>query len=260
MGDVAGLHLLQGVELVGSPRRSALATLDAEGRLTGLELLQHDAEIVRAVDAAAPAVLVVDAPLAVPGERGRRDAEAVLAWCDVPAFPVSRRRLAQVHGGMRGPALAPDLRRPGRRVVETLPDAVLRQLAWEREHPPGAAPIPLADYRAAWLGVRPPAYRPKGVGRARRAGMPAAHALIAGAVDLGGWTPGAAGDDWEAIADAARLDALLCAYAALRLLRGAAVVVGTPERGEVALPADANLAARLAATLARLRAEGAVAI
>ena len=115
--------------------------------------------------------VVVDAPLAVPNARGRRDAERVLAWCDVPAFPVSRERLERVFGGARGVALARALARPGRELRETLPDLVLRELEWEREHPPGAPALDLADYRAAWLAVRAPAYRPKGRGRARPAGM-----------------------------------------------------------------------------------------
>ena len=241
-----------------SPRRSAVAALDAEGRLEALELVRDDDEVAAAVPAGA-AWVCVDAPLAVPNEDGSRDAEKVLAWCDVPAFPVSRRRLARVHGGARGVGLAPALARPGRRVLETLPDLVLRELLWERDHPAAAPAMDLGDYRAAWLGVRAPAYRPKGGGRARPGGLAAAHTLLAGVLDLGGWAPRPGGDDWDAVHDAARLDALCCAYAAQRLARGgAAATVGDVRSGQVAFPADANLRARVALTIERLTAEGAI--
>jgi hypothetical protein len=259
--EAAGLHLLQTLSLVESPRRSAVARLDAEGRLTALDLVAGDAEILAALPPSA-AVLAVDAPLAVPDERGRRDVETVLSWCDIPVFPASRRRLVQIHGGIRGEALAPRLG-AGRRLVETLPGHVLRQLAWEREHPAGAPPLPLADYRALWLPLRPPEYRPRAAGRAKPAGLLPAHRLLAEVVDMGGWAPDPAGDDWALIADAARLDAIACAYAAWRLATGgdaASVEVGTPERGLVALPADANLRERLTLNLERLREEGAVGI
>jgi predicted nuclease with RNAse H fold len=253
---VAGIHLLQSLDLVGSPRRSAVARLDGAGRLQELSLADGDGEVVAAIPEHADWV-VVDAPLAVPNAQGSRDAERVLAWCDVPAFPVSRERLERVYGGARGVALAPALARPGREVRETLPDLVLRELEWERRHPPGAPAMDLADYRPAWLGVRAPAYRPKGRGRARPAGMARARELLAGVVDLGGWGPGAAGDDWDALNDAARLDALCCAYAALRLARGeGAATVGHPESGHVSFPADANLRGRVELTQQRLAAEG----
>jgi predicted nuclease with RNAse H fold len=260
MAPITGLHLLQPVELVSSPRRSAVARLDADGRLAALPLVGGDDEIVDAIGDDG-GVLVVDAPLAVPGERGRRDVEAVLSWCDVPAFPVSRARLRQVYGGSRGVDLAPRLARPGRTLRETLPDLVLRQIAWERDHPPGAPALDLAEYRAAWLGVRAPVYRPKGAGRARPAGLLPAWRLLAEVVELGGWAPRPDPDDWQALHDAARLDALCCAYAALRLARGDAVCdIGTPSLGQVTFPADANLRARVALTLRRLRHEGAIAI
>lgn len=260
MGDVLGVHLLQTMDLVGSPRRSAVTRVDAGGALVALDLAAGDDEILGLVGAVDVPTLAVDAPLAVPEQGGRRDAEAVLAWCDITAFPVSRRRLAQVHGGARGIDLAPGLAAPGRRLCEALPDQVLRQIAWERDHPPGSAPLELGDYRTRWLGVRAPAYRPKLTGRARRPGLAQAHALLAGVLDLGGWAPAPGGDDWSAIADAARLDALCCAYAALRLARGGAMVVGVPGRGEIAVPVDANLAHRLQATLERMRGEGTIAI
>ncbi len=261
MGDALGLHLLQGLDQIDSPRRSALARVDDRGRLVALELAAGDDEVLARVAEAPGLPLVVDAPLAVPSPTGRRDLETVLSWCDAPAFPVSGRRLDQVFGGARGVALAPALRRLADPVLETLPDLVLRQIAWERDHPPEAPAMDLADYRAAWLAVRAPVFRPKGSGRARPEGTRAAWALLAHVLDLGGWIPDASPDDWGAIADAARIDALCCAYAALRLGRpGAHAVLGSAERGWAVVPADANLRGRIELTLERLRAEGTIRI
>lgn len=258
MADVAGVHLLQTLELVSTPRRSAVAQVGLDGGLRALELVGDDPEVLAFVPPDADWV-VVDAPLAIPNETGRRDIETVLSWCDVVAFPVSRRRIAQVHGGARGPALAAALAREGRAVRETLPDLVLRQIAWEREHPDGAPAMDLADYRAAWLGLRAPVYRPKGAGRARAAGLMPAWSLLSGVLDLGGWVPDPRGDDWGLLHDAARLDALCCAYAALRAARGAgSVTLGAPALGHLTFPADANLRGRVEGTLTRLAGEGAV--
>lgn len=259
MTQVAGIHLLQGLDLVATPRRSAVARLDSEGRLTALDLASSDEEIVALVGGTDVRVVAVDAPLHVPNASGRRDAEAVLAWCDVAAFPSSRRRLEQVHGGLRGEALAPSLEAAGRTVLEALPDQVLRQIAWERDHPADADAINLLAYRTAWVEVRAPVHRPKGTGRARPDGVIAAWRLLDGVLDLGGWAPGPPADDWAVIADAARVDAICCAYAALRHARGAAVSIATGGP-PLTLPADANLAARVAQTLRRLREEGAIRI
>jgi predicted RNase H-like nuclease len=257
---ILGLHLLQTLALVPTRRPSALAEVDADGRVVGLRLLGDDEAILAALPPG-PALVAVDAPLVVPDEEGQRDAERVLAWCDVPAFPVSATRMRRVHGGTRGADLAPRLREGGREVIETLPDLVLRQMAWARVRPPG--PIDLGTYREAWLGVRPPAYRAKAAGRARREGLAPAAALLAGALDLGGWTPAADGDDWAALEDAARLDALACAALALRAGRGGGagtLTLGTPERGALVLPADEPFRERVAVNLRRLREEGAVRI
>jgi predicted nuclease with RNAse H fold len=244
------------VDLVESPRRSVVALVGLDGRLTSLEPAAGDEDLLALVPDEA-AWVVIDAPLAVPNARGRRDVETVLSWCDVPAFPVSAARLAQVHGGARGPGLAAALAREGRTVRETLPDLVLREIAWERDHPPESPAMDLADYRAAWLGVRAPVYRPKGRGRARPAGLLAAWELLSGVLDLGGWVPDPGGDDWQALHDAARLDALCCAYAGLRLARGEhAASIGSDELGHLTFPADANLRGRVALTLRRLAGEG----
>ena len=255
-----GLHLLQTRRLIGTPRRSCLAELDAGRRLIALRLLDGDEEILAALPPG-PALLAVDAPLAVPNEDGQRDAERVLAWCDVTAFPTAARRLRTVHGGARGVDLAAALASRGREVVETLPDLALREIAWERDHPPDAPPMDLAAYRTAWLGVRAPAYRARPAGRARASGLAPAAALLSAVLDLGGWAPAAEPDDWQALHDAARLDAICCAYAAWRHHSGSgSVELGTRERGRLVLPGDANLRNRVAVNLERLRREGAVAI
>lgn len=262
MGDAIGLHLLPHIDLVATPRRSVIARLDPGGGLVSLETAADDGAILDRIGRHGAGPTVVDAPLEVPNAEGRRDVEAVLAWCDIAAFPVSRRRLEVVFGGARGVDLAPALSEGGRRAVEALPDQVLRQLIWEARHPRDAAPIALADYRAAWLGVRAPRYRPKGAGRARTQGILEAWRLLADVIDMDGWAPEATPvDDWSAINDAARIDALCCAYAGLRLADPrTGLVLGAPGLGQVALPADANLRERLSATLDRLRDEGAIAI
>jgi predicted nuclease with RNAse H fold len=255
-----GLHLLQQLPLVDSPRPSVVAELDVAGRLVGLTECGPDAAVLQAVGVG-PGVLAVDAPLAVPNATGRRDAESVLAWLDVPVFPTSRRRLGQLAGGVRGEALRPALEAAGLVVVEAVPDLTLREVAWEAAHPADDPPMDLAAYREAWLGVRAPRYRPKGAGRAHPEGLRAAHAILAAVVDLGGWVPRRDGD-WGSIADAAVLDAVACAYTALRLGTSPerCLVLGTPDRGVVAAPADGNMRTRAAVHLERLRAEGSVGI
>ena len=257
-----GLHLLQPLRMVATPRRSALAEVDPAGRLRALRLLGDDEEVLGALPPG-PALLAVDAPLVVPDEDGQRDAERVLAWCDIAAFPVSARRMRQVHGGARGAALARRLAAAGREVVETLPDLVLREIAWERDHPRSAPALDLGDYRARWLAVRPPPYRAKAAGRARAAGLAPAAALLGSVLDLDGWVPDPDPDDWAALHDAARLDALACAYLAWRRAREGergTLTLGNPARGRLVLPADANLRGRVGVNLERLRAEGAVRI
>ncbi|MEW6583760.1 MAG: hypothetical protein AB1416_13470 [Actinomycetota bacterium] len=254
---VAGLHLEQHLGRVSGPPRSAVAAVTGDGRLRDLRPAGDDDDVLAAIPEDA-ALVVVDAPLAIPEGDRRRDAETVLAWCDHAAFPVSRARMEKVYGGARGVRLAPALGGAGRAVAEAVPDLVLRQLAWEREHPAGAPPLDLAEYRARWLAVRAPAFRPRGGGRARPAGIHEARALLAAVLDLAGWEPEEDGGDWAAIRDAARVDALACAYAGVRHLRGGgSVALGAPDRGLVLVPADANLAGRIALHVERLRAEAA---
>jgi hypothetical protein len=253
-----GLHLVQSVDLIDTPRRSVVVELDAAGMVSRVVPSATTAEIVEAIGAE-PALVVVDAPLVVPNDGGQRDVERILGWCDVPAFPVSRARLAKVHGGSRGVEFGAALP-PGVTAIETHPDLVLRLLMWEDAG--GGAPIDLADYRAQWLGLRAPTYRPKGPGRANPAGIVAAAAILARHVDLAGWTPIEPDDDWGPIRDAATLDAIICAYVASRAIHTpeATLRIGAPSRGQMLVPVDANLGDRLTATVARLADEGAIGI
>ncbi len=263
---VAGLHLLQAPALIETPRPSVVAIVDDTGRLESLRRVTDDASLLDALGDAGPLeILAVDAPLAVPNARGQRDLERVMAWCDAPVFPTSRDRMTTVHGALRGADLAARLHAAAAQGAwEASPDQVLRQIAWERDHPPHAAPLDLGTYRAMWPALRAPVYRPKGPGRARPGGIDPAWRALSEVLDLGGWIPSGAGDDWSAIDDAACLDALCCAYAGVRALQGpgagGAVRLGDAAAGRILVPADTNLAGRLAITLTRLRAEGAISI
>lgn len=249
-----GLHLVQSVDLIDTGRRSVVVEISGHREVTAISAIATLDEIVAAIGPG-PALVVVDAPLVVPNEDGQRDVERILAWCDVPAFPVSRRRLAKVHGGMRGLELGAELP-PKVTAIETHPDLVLRLLM--SEDAGGGAPIDLAEYRARWLGLRAPTYRPKGPGRANPAGLVAVAAILARHVDLAGWTPTAPDDDWGPIRDAGITDAIVCAYVAHRAIHTPrrVLTIGAPQRGQMLVPVDANLRGRLEATVARLAAEG----
>lgn len=252
-----GLHLVQSVDLIDTPRRSVVVEMTGHREVTAITAIATIDEIVAAIGPG-PALVVVDAPLVVPNEGGQRDVERILAWCDVPAFPVSRGRLAKVHGGMRGVELGAALP-PEVTAIETHPDLVLRLLVSE-DAGGGGAPIDLAEYRAQWLGLRAPTYRPKGPGRANPAGIVAVAAVLARHVDLAGWTPTAPDDDWGPIRDAGIIDAIVCAYVANRAIHTpqGALAIGAPPRGQMLVPVDANLRGRLEATVARLAAEGTI--
>ena len=253
-----GLHLVQPVDLVDTPRRSVVVELDVHRAVTAITAVATIDEIVEAIGAE-PALVVVDAPLVVPNDSGQRDVERILAWCDVPAFPVSRGRLLKVHGGLRGVELSRELP-PSVTAIETHLDLALRLLMWEDAG--GGASIDLAEYRAQWLGLRAPTYRPKGPGRANPAGIIAVAAILARHVDLAWWTPTARDDDWGPIRDAATLDAIICAYVAYRAVHQpeATLTIGTPSRAQMRVLVDANLRNRLEATVVRLSAEGTIGI
>lgn len=256
-----GLHLAQDRRRAAGPWRSVLATLDTRGTLAGLEPLEDDEAIVAAVAAAAPALVVVDAPVVAPEGVGRRDVERVLAWCDIPCLPVSRRRLEALTGGVRGEDLAPALAAAGAELWEGSPDQVLRQLMWEAGHP-GPDPVPLERYRELWPAIRAPRYRPKRAGRAHPAGLLPAWSLLSAALDLAGWAPDPSGAEDGQVADAARLDALCMALLAHRraAVPAAAAGIGTAERGRMLVATGPELADRLARTLQRMRAGGEIAV
>lgn len=256
-----GIHLVQDVRREGAPGRSAVAEIAPDGVLIGVRMCRTDPEIVQAVGAP-PALVLVDAPLAVPEVRGRRDTEKVLAWLDIPAFPVTPERMRKVHGGARGVALAALLRAAGSAPAEALPDQVLRQLMWEQDHPPGDEPLGLAAYRGEWLGVRPPAFRPRG-GRARNEGLAPARAILAQAIDCHGWPSPDRDGDLADLDEAAVIDAVACAVLARRCLHGSGHAwarVGTSGAGCIILAAGPDLIDRARVNITRLADEGAITI
>ncbi len=253
-----GIHLNPEMGRDDPPGRSAVAEITPQGALLGVQMCRSDEEICAAVGEAA-ALVVIDAPIAIPdGTGGRRDVEQVLAWLDIPAFPVTRARMEKVHGGARGLLVAAALR--GHTTVEGIPDQVLRQLLWEREQPIGLPPIGLAEYRARWLGVRAPAFRPRG-GRARHDGLAPARDVLADAVDLAAWPMPERTGDLAALDEAAAIDAVACAVTAYRCLHGAGdswARIGTPDGGRVLIPAGPDLIDRAVVNIARLADEGTI--
>lgn len=243
------------------PGRSAVALLTPDMRLSGVTMCRGDGEIVAAVGDA-PALVLMDAPAVVPDVRGRRDAEHVLAWLDIPAFPVTPARMASVHGGTRGAGIAAALASRGHVVAEALPDQVLRQLMWEQQRPPGTAPMHLGAYRAEWLGVRAPAYRPRG-GRARPDGLAPARGILQAVVSTGGWPLPEREGDLAALDEAAVIDAVACGLAAARCLHGpddSWAMVGDAAAGRVVLAAGPEMIDRARVNIARLRDEGTIGI
>lgn len=252
-----GLHLNPFVIGANAERASVVAEVDARGTLARLDDV-FDGSVAAHIPPR-PGVLLVDQPLAVPDGAGRRDVETVLAWLDHPTLPVSRRRMQQLYGGVRGEAVAAELAAPGREVAECLPDLVLRQIIWEQAGAAGG-PVDLAAYREAWLGCRAPRFRGRRGGAASAAGVVQAWRLLASVVDLAGWAPEPSPTPAQVDADAARVDAVACAYAAHRALREPerALRIGSAARGLLVTPADAHLRARATVHLERLRADGTI--
>jgi predicted nuclease with RNAse H fold len=256
-----GVHLVQDARRHDAPGRSAVAEITPDMTLSGVRMCRSDEDVLTAVGPGS-ALVLVDAPLAVPDVRGKRDAEQVLAWLDIPAFPVTPERMMKVHGGARGPGLAERLRQQGHVPAEALPDQVLRQLMWEREHPEGSSSIGLAAYRAAWLGVRAPAFRPRG-GRARNEGLGPARGILAGTLDLGAWPPASREGDLADLDEAAAIDAVACAVLARRCLEGRGdrwARIGSRDAGCVILAAGPDLIARARVNIDRLTGDGAIGI
>lgn len=256
-----GIHLVQDARAGDAPARSAVAEVTPDTTLSGVRMCRSDEEIADAVGGD-PALVLVDAPLVVPEVRGRRDVEHVLAWLDIPAFPVTPDRMRTVHGGARGPALAWALAARGHVVAEALPDQVLRQFMWERVHPAHDPPLDLARYRAEWLGVRPPAFRPRG-GRARHDGLAPARDILHGALAGGQWPEPDRQGDLAALDEAAAIDAVACGLLARRCIDAPGdrwAVVGDAGAGRIALAACPEMIERAGINIARLRAEGTIGI
>ncbi len=256
-----GIHLVQDARREDAPARSAVAEMGPDNVLSGVRMCRSDPEIVDAVGDS-PALVLVDAPLVVPEVAGRREAEHVLAWLDIAAFPVTPARMQKAYGGARGVGLASSLAGRGHVLAEALPDQVLRQAMWEEQHPVGGAPLDLAAYRAAWLGVRAPAFRPRG-GRARNDGLGPARLLLDHIADLGQWPVATREGDLADLDEAAAIDAVACAILARRCLDAAGdrwAVIGDAARGRIALAACPEMIGRADVNIARLRAEGTIAI
>jgi len=256
-----GVHLVQDARRDDAPGRSAVAEITPDNCLSGVRMCRSDEDIIEAVGTG-PALVLVDAPLAVPEVRGKRDAEQVLAWLDIPAFPVTPQRMTKVHGGARGPGVAERLRQEGHVPAEAIPDQVLRQLMWEQEHPEGSPPVGLEAYRSAWLGVRAPAFRPRG-GRARNDGLAPARAILTGAVDPTAWPPPGRDGDLADLDEAAVIDAVACAALARRCIEDRESTwarIGTRDAGCILLAAGPDLIARARVNIDRLLGDGAITI
>lgn len=249
-----GVHLMPLADAVDSPRPSVVVHVDHEDRVDAIVLAHTIDQIVAAIGDG-PALVAVDAPLRITNERGRRTIDELLAWLDVPVFPISRARVAQVWGAARGEELVSALTdRPEIHLVEAVPDLVLRLLAWQQPGEDAAAD--LQEFRTRWLGLRPQPYRPKGAGRARPAGMASATSLLATALDLGGWIPATSPDDWQAITDAAIIDGALCAVTASRVLAGRGAILAPADGSPCAVPTVPVLMERITVNVDRLNQGG----
>lgn len=258
-----GIHLVQDARRHDAPARSAVAEIAPGNRVSGVRMCRTDEEIGDAVGRE-PALVLVDAPIVVPPVAGRRDAEHVLAWLDIAAFPVTPARMEKAYDGARGVDLAAILAAhgTGHVVAEALPDQVLRQAMWEQRHPAGAPPLDLAAYRAEWLGVRAPAFRPRG-GRARNDGLGPARELVAGLADATEWPAPTREGDLADLDEAAVIDAVACAALARRCLDAPGdrwAVIGDAPSGRVALAACPEMIDRARVNIERLRAEGTIGI
>lgn len=249
-----GVHLMPLADAVDSPRPSVVVHIDERGRIEAISLLHTIAEIVAAIGDG-PALVAVDAPLRITNEHGRRTIDELLAWLDVPVFPISRARVTQVWGASRGEELAAALAdRPQLHLTEAVPDLVLRLLAWQELGEDHRAN--LQHFRTVWLGLRPQPYRPKGPGRAHPGAMASAVRLLATALDLGGWMPADAPDDWQAITDAAIIDAVLCAITAGRVLAGHGAILSPADGAPCAIPTVPLLMERIDVNVERMRHDG----
>ena len=197
-----------GIDLAGSPRRRTGYCLLGPGLRTRTRVLGDDEEIVRTVVADAPAIVAIDAPLALP--RGRRSLEVPgpphLRACDrelirlgIRFFPVTLGPMRQLTG--RGIALAARLRALGFPVIEAYPGGAQDLLGLPRKGS-GEERLRRALLRFGFTGD------------VRR--------------------PGLTHDE---------LDAIACAYTGREHRAGRSLVLGSPDEAELVLPRPRRTAA-----------------
>jgi len=190
-----------GLDLAGSPHRRTGFCRLGPGLVTRTRVLGDDRQVVRATLEARPAIVAIDAPLALP--RGRRSLEIPgpphLRACDrellalgIRFFPVTLGPMRQLTA--RGIAVAATLRDHGLSVIEAYPGGAQDLLGLPR----------------------------KGLGeeRLRRALV---RFGFRGDVEHRGLTHD-------------ELDAVTCAYTGREHLAGRSLVLGTPEEAELVLP------------------------
>lgn|SRR3989338_2272497 len=116
--------LFVGIDLAWSPKNgSGIAILDADQRKAKVVycgIAHSDSEILDAVSLHVkdkPAFIAIDAPLIVPNETGRRDAEKYVGMLfrkyDAGAHPSNRQRLSQWSGTIRGEEIGKGLEGTG---------------------------------------------------------------------------------------------------------------------------------------------------
>ena len=190
-----------GLDLAGSPQRRTGFCALGPGLRTRTAVLGSDDAIVRAVAEARPAVVAIDAPLALP--KGRRSLETPgpphLRACDRQLLGLGIRFLPLTLGPMRlltarGIRIARRLRRRGYRVIEAYPGGAQDLLGLPR----------------------------KGAGADR----------LARALRRFGFT----GDLVVRPLTHDELDAIACAYTGREHLAGRSLVLGTPDEAELVLP------------------------
>jgi uncharacterized protein len=129
-----------GLDLAGSPRRPTGFCLLTRGRFTRTATLGDDAEILDRIDAAAPEVTLIDAPLSLPRGRATLDAAGPphLRACDRELQRLGIRFFPLTLGPMRtltarGMRLAAELVARGHRVHEGYPGGTQDLLGWPRK-------------------------------------------------------------------------------------------------------------------------------
>ncbi len=190
-----------GLDLAGSPRRRTGYCLLGPGLRTRTRVLGDDEEIVRTLVADAPAIVAVDAPLAlplgrrslaIPGPPHLRACDRELLALGIRFFPVTLGPMRMLTA--RGMALAERLRGLGLPVIEAYPGGAQDRLGWPR----------------------------KGAGeeRLRRALL---RFGFTGDVERRGLTHD-------------ELDAIACAYTGREHLAGRSLVLGTADEAKLVLP------------------------